>query len=195
VVAHYISEDNILESSTLAMVELQGKHEGENIAPNVVRIIEEWGLLSKLGFFQMDNAGNNVGSGCSGVRFAEAPAAVKLVIVALYASLSAVRLKIALFFSWLLDSASPSLGFSSASSAPCVVICVRALKTSATRVSGVERYMFRNSVSGIGEAWMLDSNGYNSGSERVEEDLSGLLVGASGVAGCVDSLGRVHYVV
>jgi hypothetical protein len=43
--------------------------------------------------------------------------------------------------------------------------------------------MFRNSVSGIGEAWMLDSNGYNSGSERVEEDLSGLLVGASGVAG------------
>jgi hypothetical protein len=41
VVAHYISEDNILESSTLAMVELQGKHEGDNIAPNVVRIIEE----------------------------------------------------------------------------------------------------------------------------------------------------------
>ena len=30
---------------------------------------------------------------------------------------------------------------------------------------------------------MLDSNGCNSGSERVEEDLSGLLVGASGVAG------------
>ena len=59
VVAHYISEDNILESSTLAMIELKGKHEGENIAPNVVRIIEEWGLLSKLGFFQMDNAGNN----------------------------------------------------------------------------------------------------------------------------------------
>ena len=51
VVAHYISEDNILESSTLSMVELQGKHEGENIAPIVVRIIEEWGLLSKLGFF------------------------------------------------------------------------------------------------------------------------------------------------
>jgi hypothetical protein len=59
VVAHYISEDNILESSTLAMVELQGKHKGENIAPSVVRIIEEWGLLSKLGFFQMDNARNN----------------------------------------------------------------------------------------------------------------------------------------
>jgi hypothetical protein len=32
------------------MVELQGTHEGENIAPNAVRIIEEWGLLSKLGF-------------------------------------------------------------------------------------------------------------------------------------------------
>jgi hypothetical protein len=37
----YISEDNILESSTLAIVELQGKHKGENIAPIVVRIIEE----------------------------------------------------------------------------------------------------------------------------------------------------------
>lgn len=58
-----------------------------------------------------------------------------------------------------------------------------AWKTSAIRVSGVARYMFRNWVSGIGEAWMLDSNGYNNGSERVEEDLSGLLIGGSGEAG------------
>jgi hypothetical protein len=59
VVAHHISEDNILESSALAMVELQGKHKGGNITPNVVRIIEKYGLLSKSGFFPMDNAGNN----------------------------------------------------------------------------------------------------------------------------------------
>ena len=31
--------------------------------------------------------------------------------------------------------------------------------------------------------WMLDSNGYNNGSERVEEYLSGLLIGGSGEAG------------
>ena len=30
---------------------------------------------------------------------------------------------------------------------------------------------------------MLDSNGYNNGSERVEEYLSGLLIGGSGEAG------------
>jgi hypothetical protein len=60
---------------------------------------------------------------------------------------------------------------------------VRALKTSAIRLSGLARYIFRNSVSGIGEVWMLDSNGYNNGSERVEEDLSCLLMGDGGDAG------------
>jgi hypothetical protein len=59
VVAHYISEDNILEHSVLAMKELQGKHEGENIAPVIIQVLEDWGILSKVGFFQMDNAGNN----------------------------------------------------------------------------------------------------------------------------------------
>jgi len=59
VVAHYISEDNQLESSVLAMREIQGSHRGENIALIVEEVIEEWGVVSKLGFIQMDNASNN----------------------------------------------------------------------------------------------------------------------------------------
>lgn len=59
VVAHYISEDNQLESAVLAMKEIQGSHGGDNIAPIVEAILEDWGIISKLGYFQMDNASNN----------------------------------------------------------------------------------------------------------------------------------------
>ena len=33
IIAHYISEDNKLESSLLALKEIEGSHEGDNIAP------------------------------------------------------------------------------------------------------------------------------------------------------------------
>jgi hypothetical protein len=59
VIAHYISEDNQLESAVLAMKEIQGSHDGENIAPLIEEILEEWGIISKLGYLQMDNASNN----------------------------------------------------------------------------------------------------------------------------------------
>jgi len=59
IVAHYISEDNKLESAVLAMREIQGPHEGENIAPIVEEVLREWGIVSKLGYMQMDNASNN----------------------------------------------------------------------------------------------------------------------------------------
>ena len=59
VVAHYISEDNELEHTVLALNEIQGPHEGENVALVVLEIVEDWGIVSKLGWLQMDNASNN----------------------------------------------------------------------------------------------------------------------------------------
>lgn len=59
VIAHYISEDNQLESTTLALKEIQGSHDGENIAPIVEEVLEDWGIISKLGYLQMDNASTN----------------------------------------------------------------------------------------------------------------------------------------
>ena len=59
IIAHYISEDNKLESAVLALKEIQGSHDGENIAPIVEEVLEDWGIVSKLGYLQMDNASNN----------------------------------------------------------------------------------------------------------------------------------------
>jgi hypothetical protein len=59
VVAHYISEDGKLEATTLALVSIQGAHTGENLSKYIRDVIEDWGIASKLGFMQMDNASNN----------------------------------------------------------------------------------------------------------------------------------------
>lgn len=47
-----------MESAVLAMEEIQGSHEGDNVAPIVEGILGD-GILSKLGYIQMDNASNN----------------------------------------------------------------------------------------------------------------------------------------
>jgi hypothetical protein len=57
--AHYISEDGVLEKSLLAAKEIDGKHDGENLAKYVLNAIKDYGMASKLGYFQMDNATNN----------------------------------------------------------------------------------------------------------------------------------------
>lgn len=59
IVAHYISEDNELEHALLAMEELQGTHDGESVAPIVLKVLEEWAIFNKLGYIQSDNASNN----------------------------------------------------------------------------------------------------------------------------------------
>lgn len=59
IVAHYINEEGTLEHSVLALREIQGGHEGENTAPIVLEVLEEWGILSKIGYFQMDNDSKN----------------------------------------------------------------------------------------------------------------------------------------
>ena len=38
---------------------MQGAHSGENIAEAIVRVIQEYDIADKVGYFQADNAGNN----------------------------------------------------------------------------------------------------------------------------------------
>jgi len=59
IIAHYIAEDGQLERSLLSMKDIIGSHEGTNLAPYIIEVIRDWGIASKLGYFQMDNAGNN----------------------------------------------------------------------------------------------------------------------------------------
>jgi hypothetical protein len=56
---HYISEDGQLESAMLALIEIEGEHSGENLARYLQGVVEDWGISSKLGYIQMDNASNN----------------------------------------------------------------------------------------------------------------------------------------
>ena len=64
VIATFISDNStpnssVLESFVLALRQVKGEHSGENIAKYVMEVIQEWGIASKLGYLQMDNAPNN----------------------------------------------------------------------------------------------------------------------------------------
>ena len=48
IIAHYISEDNKLESSLLALKEIEGSHEGDNITPIIEAELAKQGIISKL---------------------------------------------------------------------------------------------------------------------------------------------------
>jgi hypothetical protein len=59
ITAHYVAKDKQLEKILLAVKEIKGKHTGENMSKIVMEVIDDWGIASKLGYFQMDNAGSN----------------------------------------------------------------------------------------------------------------------------------------
>jgi hypothetical protein len=59
VTSTFISDDNVLESFLLALRQVKGEHSGENISKYIIEVIQEWGIASKLGYMQMDNAPNN----------------------------------------------------------------------------------------------------------------------------------------
>jgi hypothetical protein len=59
ITAVYIREDGELEHTVLAVKEIEGNHKGENLAPIVMEVIEDWQIADKLGYFVMDNASNN----------------------------------------------------------------------------------------------------------------------------------------
>ena len=59
IIAHYFTENGQLCQSVLALRELEGQHTGENQAQLIMKVIEEYGIASKVGYFMMDNAENN----------------------------------------------------------------------------------------------------------------------------------------
>lgn len=59
IVAQYVSEGNVLKTSLLALVEVFRAYEGENLAPYILRVIEEWIFASNLGYLVIDNTSNN----------------------------------------------------------------------------------------------------------------------------------------
>ena len=48
-----------LQEYVLALQEIQGRHTGENLAPIVLAILQDYSITHKLGYVQMDNATNN----------------------------------------------------------------------------------------------------------------------------------------
>lgn len=59
VVAHFVDEDGILRNLTIALREIEGSHSGENMAKILWDVLSEYQILTKLGYFTMDNASNN----------------------------------------------------------------------------------------------------------------------------------------
>jgi hypothetical protein len=59
ITAVYVCEDGKMEKSVLALKVVEGAHDGENLSKYVMDVISEWGIASKLGYFNMDNAPNN----------------------------------------------------------------------------------------------------------------------------------------
>jgi hypothetical protein len=53
--AHFVAESGELKKMTLALKEVDGIHTADNLATMLFDAIEEWGFISKLGYFVMDN--------------------------------------------------------------------------------------------------------------------------------------------
>jgi hypothetical protein len=59
ITAAYVTEGGKLETSVLSLKMVEGAHDGDNMAKYVMEVINKWGLATKLGYFNMDNAPNN----------------------------------------------------------------------------------------------------------------------------------------
>jgi hypothetical protein len=59
VVAHCVDEDGFLRKFTIALREVEGSHSGENMEKVLWDVLSEYQILTKLGYFTMDNATNN----------------------------------------------------------------------------------------------------------------------------------------
>jgi len=58
-IGHYFADNGDLCQSVLALRELDGQHTGENQSQLIMKVIEEYRIASKVGYFMMDNAENN----------------------------------------------------------------------------------------------------------------------------------------
>jgi hypothetical protein len=58
-IGHYFADSRDLCQSVLALREFDGPHTGKNQSQIVIKVIEEYRIASKVGYFMMDNAENN----------------------------------------------------------------------------------------------------------------------------------------
>lgn len=59
IVAHFIDSKGSRQTKLLAIRQLKNEHSGENIAACVLRVIKEYKIRKKVGFFVLDNASSN----------------------------------------------------------------------------------------------------------------------------------------
>jgi hypothetical protein len=59
VVAHYVTADLTNRALLLGLKCVQGTNSGENITDVVLKVIREFKIADKIGYFQADNTGNN----------------------------------------------------------------------------------------------------------------------------------------
>jgi hypothetical protein len=59
IVAHYLDKDLVNKSTLIGMRRVRGTHSDENIAEIMIPVLEEMGIVSRLGYFIGDNAGSN----------------------------------------------------------------------------------------------------------------------------------------
>ena len=59
IVGHWVDHDNEIREVLIALPELKGSHTGVNIGDTVIKVIEEYGIGAKLGYYMLDNASNN----------------------------------------------------------------------------------------------------------------------------------------
>ncbi|KAF6528636.1 hypothetical protein HZS61_008938 [Fusarium oxysporum f. sp. conglutinans] len=59
VVAHFLDESHKLQTALLDLPPLKGPHSGENLAKALSKVIDFYDISTVIGFFMMDNAGNN----------------------------------------------------------------------------------------------------------------------------------------
>lgn len=59
IIAHFVNQQGELEELLLCLKEVEGEHTGQNLSKYALDTIEEYGIASRLGYLQMDNAPNN----------------------------------------------------------------------------------------------------------------------------------------
>jgi len=59
IVAHFVTCQGASKTILLALPEQEDDHTGDSIAQAVIAVIEEFQIANRLGYFVLDNAGNN----------------------------------------------------------------------------------------------------------------------------------------
>ena len=59
IVSHFINKDGNSCTIPLAIRCIQGSHSSENTAQQIIAVIEDYGIASRLGYFVLDNADTN----------------------------------------------------------------------------------------------------------------------------------------